>query len=123
MKVKTSGSIICFNFESEKFLGLSKICNNLGIRVREIPKEEYSKTVGELMGFQVENESNQRNCDFPEEMMVVYNLGTNLDKLLRKMREREIDVPYKAMLTGTNQSWIPKDLVLELIEEHKQMNK
>ena len=75
------------------------------------------------MGFQVQNDGNTRNCDFDEEMMVVYNLGSNLDKMLKKMREKEIEVPLKAMLTGTNQTWIPKDLMLELQEEHKQMNK
>ena len=123
MKVKTSGNVICFNFEKNKLLELNSICNKLGIKVREIPKDEYSKTVGELMGFQVQNDGNTRNCDFDEEMMVVYNLGSNLDKMLKKMREKEIEVPLKAMLTGTNQTWIPKDLMLELQEEHKQMNK
>lgn len=123
MKVKVAGSVLCYNFENEKLEALETVCRKQGVRVKMVEPTDFNKPVGAMMGFDVSDYTGT-DCEFKDEMMVLYNLtGSALDKFLKALRAADISVPLKAVLTASNQGWIPAALAAELKEEHEQMNK
>lgn len=123
MKVKVTGSVLLYNFDEEKQDALKAVCQKQGIRVKSVLPEEFNKPIGAVMGFDIPDYTGT-DYDFKDEMMVLYNLnGSALDKFLKALRSMEISVPLKAVLTASNQAWIPAALAIELKEEHKQMKK
>ena len=123
MKVKTAGSILAYNFEKEKLLALETVCRKQGVRVKVVEPADFNKPVGAMMGFDIPAYTGT-DYEFGDEMMVLYNLaGSALDKFLKALRAAEISVPLKAVLTASNQGWIPAALAAELKEEHEMMRK
>ncbi len=125
MKVKVTGSVLCYNFENDKYSKLSAICKKYGIKIRMVEKEEFNLTVGQMMGFSNSEPMNPDfDIEFDDEMMILYNIvGSNLDKFLKAVKEQGISVPYKAVLTAANQRWFPAELVKELAKEHEKLKK
>ena len=129
MKIKVTGSVLCYNLNDERYENIQSICSHSGIKVRRATDEDLMRTVGQSMGF-----SGAQNTDsgetlsdadnaFSDEMMVLYNVsGTSLNTFLRKLRDLEIDIPLKAALTNTNKDWLPAKLCEELKREHEAMN-
>lgn len=122
MKVKTAGTVLCYNFENEKLESLETVCRKQGVRVKVVAPADFNKPVGAMMGFNIPDYTGT-DYEFVDEMMVVYNLtGSSLDKFLKALRTAEISVPLKAILTASNQGWIPAALAAELKKEHEQMS-
>lgn len=129
MKIKVTGSVLCYNLNDERYESVQNICSRAGIKVRRATDEDLMHTVGQSMGF-----SGAQNIDsgemlsdadntFSDEMMVLYNVsGTSLNTFLRKLRDIEIEIPLKAALTNTNKEWFPAKLCEELKREHEAMN-
>ncbi len=125
MKVKTAGTVLAYNLTEEKRVALNTVCRKLGIRLKEVGKEDFDKPIGAMMGFSVGISSEADNSDvsFADEMLVLYNIaGTNLDKFLKALRAAEVTVTLKAVLTASNQGWLPHELCAELKKEHEQMS-
>ena len=134
MKVKVAGSVLCYNFTSERLMLLEGVCRGLGIRVKNIKKEDFDKPLGAMVGFMNTEHSpegpdghkmtEEELMNFEDEFMLLYNLnGTNLDQFLKAMRMAGISVPLKAVLTATNMEWYPAELCGELKKEHEQMQR
>ena len=49
--MKINGTVLCFNFEDEKYKKIEKVCAKAKMRARRPALEDYSKPVGELVGF------------------------------------------------------------------------
>lgn len=123
MKVKAAGSVLAYNFEKEKLSALEAVCRKQGVRVKVVEPTDFNKPVGAMMGFDVPDYAGT-DYEFEDEMMVLYNIaGSALDKFLKALRTAEISVPLKAVLTASNQGWIPAALAAELKEEHEMMRK
>lgn len=142
MKVQTIGSVLCFNFADETLSTLDILCRRLGIRLKPIAEEDFSKTVGALAGIEVPfipglsgpapdeaaadgtngTKDASTGSTFTGELMVLFNLnGSAMDQFLAAMRKNNIYVPYKCVLTPTNMNWKPADLFVELSKEHEAM--
>lgn len=59
--------------------------------------------------------------DFSEEMLLMCNVGSQMNPFLSYLRKEKILVPLKAVLTPTNQFWSSVDLYAEIKKEHEQM--
>ncbi len=119
MKIKVTESVLCYNINDEKYERIQSICNRAGIKVRMAAAEDFSCTVGKSMGFSGAQGSGK---PFSDEMMVLYNIsGTSLNTFLRKLRDLEIDIPLKAVLTNANKDWFPAKLCEELKREHEDI--
>ena len=146
MKVKAAGTVLCFNFEEAKFRQLEALCRKQGHRIRAIDPSTYNRTLGELAGFITPKEVSKKfqlNVEegpqrdaaetvaaaendhaFDEELMVIYNMpGTILDKLLNACKQQKLDIPYKAMLTGTNAEWYPDEMAAQIADEHNRLSR
>lgn len=123
MKIKVTGSVLCYNIVGEKYEKIQKICSHAGIKVRVAEQDDYKMTVGQSMGFSGANNADTSDMEsscFDDEMMILYNVsGTHLNTFLRKLRDDGIDIPLKAALTDTNKDWIPSRLCEELKKEHE----
>lgn len=127
MKVKTTGTVLSYNLTEQKMSSLEAVCRKLGIRIKSVPKDDFAKPIGALMGFTIETGEELDVCaksvDFDDEMLVLYNItGTGLDKFLKAIKQAEATVVLKAILTADNQSWLPCKLCEELKKEHEQMS-
>ena len=107
----------------------------LRMKVKEISPEDYAKPMGYLAGMKeflpdAEESSlgtvsaEKQDCveDFIGEMLVMAGLvGSRVDQVLRAIRKSGISVPYKAVLTASNQSWNAYELFAEIKKEHELM--
>lgn len=126
MKIRVTGSVLCYNFSEEKFGTVYTVCKQEGIKVRRAEPCDFAKTVGQAMGFlNVDIRSGAKEEEtktFSDEMMVLANIsGTSLNTFLKKLRELGVYLPFKATLTATNMSWLPAQLCEELKREHEMM--
>ncbi len=131
MKVSVSGAVRAFNLSKEKEAALRKICSRQGIKFKVVPPEEYGLPLNVLFGFvpqgagspKVEGQKTKEAPLFQEEMLLMYQLnGSAMDKFLRALRQAEVTIPLKAVLTPTNSTWLPQDLLQELQKEHEAMS-
>ena len=131
--------MLCYNLKgTKKGRKIGMLGSFLGFRVKYVEKEEYSKTIGVLIGLKEEvaeeasreetagtdNEKNEEITDFEEEMLVML-LADNriLDKLLFQMKKEKVQVPLKAIVTAKNQNWTSTALYSEIKREHESMTK
>lgn len=126
MKIRVTGSVLCYNFSEEKFETVYTVCKQEGIKIRRAEPCDFAKTVGQAMGFlNVDIHSGAKEEEtktFSDEMMVLANIsGTSLNTFLKKLRELGVYIPFKATLTATNMSWLPAQLCEELKREHEMM--
>jgi hypothetical protein len=100
----------------------------LGIRVREVGRDEYALPIGALAGIPVARPSSAEapaSPPFDDEMLVMCHMMTNeLDAFLRAMREAGMPrIDLKAVLTPINVLWNSIDLHSELAREHASMQR
>lgn len=97
----------------------------LGVRLRLVSEEEQGETIGflcALEGFpRAQGAAAER---FTDEMLVLHALSdTQLDSLLRALRDQHISLPLKAVVTEENASWTALHLHEELAREHRAMQR
>ncbi len=124
MKVSVAGAVRAFNLSQEKEAALRKICSRQGIKFKVVPPEEFGLPLNVLFGFVPQGAvSPKKTPSFQEEMLLMYQLnGSAMDKFLRALRQAEVTIPLKAVLTPTNSTWLPQDLLQELQKEHEAMS-
>ncbi len=111
----------------------------LRIKIKEVPNKDYGKPMGYLAGVKEyvqedENGSLQEVGTHQEEMvnevyarlsgemLVMAGLtGNRVDQVLGAIRKAGLSIPYKAVLTPSNQAWDAWKLFAEIKEEHETM--
>lgn len=120
--------ILFYNLDNEKGRKLKLICLKHKIKIKVVPKDDYDAAIGTLVGLTdipapiVESEA--KNEDFTDEMMVFHNFDNQLlDNFLMEFRKNNIPrVNLKAVLTEHNMRWNSYALHKELAAEHEAMN-
>lgn len=120
--------LLTYNLEPGTAAGLDKICRLLGIRVREIAREEYGLPIGALAGIPVTRPAGPEATvvpPFDSEMLVMCHMMSNeLDAFLQAMRREGLPrIELKAVLTPVNVLWNSADLHSELAREHAAMQR
>lgn len=116
--------LLIYNFGEEEKRKLARALMPLKFRIREAAREDYGRPVGVLAGVLEDPGSPAEEAEMEAPMMVMAGLtGQRLDELLKGLRKAGLRIPYKAVLTDTNQSWKAADLLKELMREHELMTK
>ena len=117
--------LLTYNLKPGTAAGLGRICQSLGIRVREVRREEYALPVGALADIPAKAEGGADPGGFDAPMLVMCHMLSNeLDAFLRAMREAGLPrVALKAVLTPVNVLWNSTDLHGELAREHREMQR
>lgn len=104
---------------------LKSILVQMGARIKNIAPESVGQTVGWLLGRKGFDARENPEAPALAEPMLVLDGFTDkrLEILLRKMKERGVSVPYKAIVTETNIGWIFHQLYGELVREHEALGK
>ena len=118
--------ILLFNFEQTKARKLTTQLLMMKFKVKVVKEEEWGYPVGYLCGSLETIEENEKT---PEEqkldsaMLVMAGVdGNRLNQVLNAIKKSGIGkVPYKAVVTETNQHWLPQNLLQELKLEHEEM--
>ena len=118
-------TILLYNIKGQPYTPqLKTILLKMGIRIKVIAPEDYSKKIGEILGLDT-NPSAQPPAVAPsqsidDEMMVMYNfIEPRLNLLLAELRKANIKIPLKAVVTPHNSNWTSYELHAELSEERE----
>ncbi|MEY8393043.1 DUF3783 domain-containing protein [Lachnospiraceae bacterium 45-W7] len=119
-------TILLFHFtDKDKRNRLTRALLPLRMKIKEFTIEDYGKPVGYLAGMkELEPEGTLvEGEELPGELLVMAGLGNErIDQVLRAIRKSGLSVPYKAILTASNQNWNVWELYEEIKTEHERMN-
>lgn len=124
MSVKPT--ILIYNFTDRKRRNkIQAFCGMHGIRVKSVSKEDYARPIRTLFetASEVQNDESTQEVleSFDDEMLVMCQLGRQMDLLLNYLRKEKVRIPLKAVLTSVNQEWDSVRLYHEIKSEHEQM--
>ena len=117
--------VLMYHLEGDRGRKLKTIFVQNGLRIRQIPQEEYNQPIGALAGIKEipRVEEAYDGEELAEEMLVFRGVyGKRLDLLLAQMRKNKVAVNLKAILTEHNVGWSGLQLYEELKKEHEQMH-
>ena len=111
--------IFLYNLNSPKGRLIRRLCEQMGIPVDEVPREDYAQP---MPGF-VRHASVYSGPAFTDEMMLFRGFDdATLSRFLNRYRQAGIDkVDLKANLTPHNVLWNSFQLHDELLREHRLM--
>lgn len=118
-----NATVLLYNLnQSEKGKKIKYVLIRMGIKIKNISKEDYLQPVGALAGVPGLERSNLIYSEngFADEMLVMKGFPESLlDEMLKRFRKEKIEkVELKAILTPSNQSWNSIQLYEELKKEH-----
>lgn len=117
--------VLLYNLGTDTATGskLAKVLENLNIEVKNITGDLLGEEVGylaELDGFEASGEPYDGDS-FDTQFMLMCNLGEALlDKVLADMKENNVTVNHKAILTQYNRYYKFYELISDIQDEHKE---
>lgn len=124
--MKNGSSVLLYNMAgTTRGRKIKFILVQLGARIINVEKEEYLKSIGELLKITPPTETvDYEGEGFSEEMLVMEGFtGKQIDELSMRMRKSKMErINLKAVVTETNQFWNSIELYEELKKEHEKMN-
>ena len=102
---------------------LDKVCAGAGVRLRTVKEEDLGRTVAALCGLPGAEEGglNAGPAD-PTPALVLWGLDRKgLDGFLDRLRQAQVCIPLKAVVTDTNRSWTFDSLLKELAAERREV--
>ena len=113
-------TILSYNI-GEKAEKLEEAASYLNMKHVPIPENKAGETVGFLAGYSGFT-SNGTEISAEGECIIFSGITSKrLDQLLKAMRDRELDIPLKAVVTQHNQSQSIEWLLRELAKERKSI--
>ena len=105
----------------DKRLKIAAIANRLGLSVKTVSSQDFSKPIGVLAGA-AEDLPEGDGTPFSEEMLVLCNLeeGT-FHEFLAQLRSQKVPVAMKAVLTEHNAPWSVSSLYRAVSQERQAM--
>lgn len=125
-KENSGRAVLLYNLDnSERGRKIKFILVRMGVRIKNVKKEDYLKPIGALAGLAgVEaGDSVYDGPGFTEEMLVMKGFtGLQIDDMILRFRKERLDkINLKAVMTDTNKTWDSITLYENLKEEHEQM--
>lgn len=116
-------TILLFNIPKQKAAKITRAALPFKLRVKNIPKADFAKTLGELAGISESTNISYDGDGISEEMMVLCGFSDSLiDKLFFAMKKTGAGlVKLTAILTETNKNWNVPTLFEEIKKEREQM--
>lgn len=117
--------VLLYNLGTDTATGsrLAQVLENLNIEVKNITGDLLGEEVGylaELDGFEASGET-YKGDSFDTQFMLMCNLGEALlDKVLAGMKENNVTVNHKAILTQYNRYYKFYELISDIQDEHKE---
>jgi hypothetical protein len=118
-------TILSFNLSEPANGMLSVLCDGLGLRLSVVPKADFARPLGTLLGLPCAQPVADSAADFDDPMLVMCNLDeTQFNAFLQALRYSGLPrIDLKAVLTPTNIAWNAAALHDELTREHLEMQR
>lgn len=109
-----------FDANSSELCQLNTVCANVGLTLVPVGPNDLTRCVGELCGLPGHFSAAAVNCrtDFPPALILSGLAEKALDQLLAALRQQQLNIPLKAVVTTINRQWPLCELLNELCEEH-----
>ena len=123
---KISERVLLFAIDNTVKAKLEVILQQLDIQSHTVTEGELGQDVGYLAGFHGFQEKPMSDVVRPTSEGVLCMCGMSsqrIDRLIKTLKEHQIDIPIKATVTATNQKWSFGALVEELNREHEAIVK
>ena len=123
---KISERVLLFAIDNTVKAKLEVILQQLDIQSHTVTDGELGQDVGYLAGFHGFQEKSMSDDVPPTSEGVLCMCGMSsqrIDRLIKTLKEHQIDIPIKATVTATNQKWSFGALVEELNREHEAIVK
>lgn len=117
-------TILLFNISQKKYSKILRAALPLKLRIKNIPKADFSKTMGQLVGISDVSSTTIYDGDgISEEMMLLCGFSNELmDRLFFALKKSGAGlIKLTAVLTETNMYWDTPTLFAELKKEREQM--
>ena len=99
----------------------ARIARAFGMKVLPVAPADAGKTVAQLLG-EVETRSPRTLVlepgAYPSALVLANFKDKDVDTLLDLMKQAQVNIPLKAVVTPTNRNWVFGDLLAHLQEEH-----
>jgi hypothetical protein len=116
--------VLLFNIGAEKKKKIRFLLVKLGAACREVPPEDFGRTLGELTGREGAVPADEAPEPFSGEMLVMDGFGPDMLRgLLDGLRRVKAPVALKAVVTEQNLEWTASRLHAELLAEHEAMKR
>lgn len=100
---------------------LEGIAPVFGLKLLPVSPADAGKTVAQLLG-EVETRSARTLVlepgAYPPALVLANLKDKEVDKLLALLRQAQVNIPLKAIVTPANKNWVFGDLLAHLQEEH-----
>ena len=123
---KISERVLLFAIDNTVKAKLEFILQQLDIQSHTVTEGELGQDVGYLAGFHGFQEKPMSDVVPPTSEGVLCMCGMSsqrIGRLIKTLKEHQIDIPIKATVTATNQKWSFGALVEELNWEHEAIVK
>ena len=147
----TDETVLLYQIPDKKQeFAIKRLLVSMGIRIRNVEKEEWNTTVGELLGVRkmkqaagnkveeesqtktvlhetneeaITNSANQIDADsFEESVMIMQLHPGRMDVLLQELKRLGVaNATLKAIVTEYNLDWTFGQLANELMQEHRKL--
>lgn len=109
-----------FLFGPVDVMAVKSIAGPLRLGVKAVDGVEYNQTLGFLAGID-KRPAAPYEGDLPEEsLLLFYQVEDPLvDKMLKGIRKKGLDITYKAIMTPTNRQWTVRRLYVEMERERR----
>lgn len=117
--------VLSYGLDESQCKRLDLAAEKSGVEHKIISSCDANEKVGYLCGFKGFSKVGKDCDEYPEKQCLIFSgiQRKNIDRLLSELRANDLNIPLKAMVTPSNQSWALKDLIDELEKEHKMMTR
>jgi len=120
-------TVLLFNFQDkDRVMKIRRALLPLGLRIRQVPREDYAQPVGFLAGDKsvAALDAVYEGDELSDEMLLMAGMGSReIDGLIMALRRQGLGrIHYKAMLTETNRFWDAVTLFDEIKKEHEAVS-
>lgn len=114
--------VLSYGITGGSLTSLLEVAKELTIVVRQVMPSELDVKVSQLMKVaQLNLEDYPKGCE--RCILMVGFDSTSMDTFLERLKCVNVDVPLKAIVTPTNQTWNFNQLLAELTKEHGSFSK
>lgn len=118
------GMILLYEMNKDRERAMKDLARSLGHQAKTVDKALYGETLGYLAGITGFKRSMTKEVPepFKEEMLVLSGMDEEgMELFLAAMKEREVSVSLKAVLTIHNIQWSSRKLHEELLRERESI--
>lgn len=109
-----------FIFGDADVAAITSIASSLKLGAKAVPREDFNQTLGFLAGID-KTEAATFDGEAPQgSLLLFYQVEDSvMDKMLKKLRKKRLDITYKAIMTPTNRMWTVRRLYAEMEREKR----